>query len=102
MFNKLLSGLGQALKILKPVAYVLRTVWRWVNPAADTAQAAFLRQIALSIVRAWVAEHPKQVADILKYADVLVNLLQLATPVTAQTARTVIMSAIQEVEASAS
>jgi len=82
--------------MFKKLFGVLKTVWRWISPAADTLQAQLIRQIAMDIVQGYLTKHP-DVADILK-RDIfpLVDLLMKLTGIKEATADRVIRSVLQE------
>lgn len=77
---------------------ILATVWRWISPAANTAQAALIRAIATDLVRSWLLKHPAAKELIDTQIIPLIQLLMSMTGAKYDTAERVIQSVFQELQ----
>lgn len=77
----------------------LGTVWRWINPTANTAQAVLIRAVATDLVRQYFLKHPN--VKVIVETDVipLIQFLMSMTGAKYDTAKRVVESVIHEITA---
>lgn len=83
--------------MFKTIFKVMATVWRWINPTANSAQATLIRAIATDLVRQYLLKHPNVRVIIDSDVIPLIQFLMSMTGTKYDTAKRVVESVIQEV-----
>lgn len=83
-------------KLFRALLVPLRALFRFIDPTRDTAQAALIRQIAVDLVRQYLARNPKAADTVFRGTQIIETLIRMFG-IKPEIAQRVVESVFQEV-----